>query len=38
MAAITESTGLNTKGKGICFSLPISQAIGLGETVKFEKI
>lgn len=38
MAAITESTGINTKGKGICFSLPISQAIGLGETVKFEKI
>lgn len=38
MNAITKETGINTKGKGICFSMPIDKAIGLGEEVKFEKI
>ncbi len=38
MNAITKETGLNTNGKGVCFSLPIDKAIGLGQEVKFEKI
>ena len=38
MTAITEKVGLTTKGKGICFCLPISQVIGLGKEVKFEKL
>ena len=29
MENITREAGLNTKGKGICFSLPVNEAIGL---------
>ena len=32
METITHKFGLSTKGKGICFSLPVSAALGLGTT------
>jgi len=38
MQEITKEVGLNTKGKGICFSLPIDQTMGLGEEIKLQKI
>lgn len=30
MSAITDKTGLNTEGKGICFSVPIEDTLGIG--------
>lgn len=38
MEEITKEVGLNTKGKGVCFSLPIDEALGLGEEVEIKKI
>ncbi|MBO4262284.1 MAG: P-II family nitrogen regulator [Clostridia bacterium] len=31
MKAIIERAGLNTKGKGICFSLPVDDVMGIAE-------
>ena len=37
MEEISENVGLATEGRGICFSLPVDNAVGLSENVKFEK-
>jgi hypothetical protein len=37
MNEISEKVGLATEGRGICFSLPVDNAVGLSENVKFEK-
>ena len=31
MEEITKTVGINTPGKGICFSMPIDSAVGLGD-------
>ena len=38
MQEISESVGLATDGRGICFSLPVDNVIGLQENIKFEQI
>ncbi len=38
MEEVTESVGLATEGRGICFSMPVDNVVGLTENVKFEKI
>jgi len=38
MKEISESVGLATEGRGICFSLPVDNVIGLQENIKFEQI
>ena len=38
MEEVTESVGLGTEGRGICFSMPVDNVVGLTENVKFEKI
>ncbi len=37
MEEITKSVGLSTKGRGICFSIPVDEVVGLTENIKFEK-
>ncbi|MGI6529545.1 MAG: P-II family nitrogen regulator [Clostridia bacterium] len=37
MQSITKEAGLNKEGRGICFSLPVSEAIGLIENTKEQK-
>lgn len=34
MSAIAEAAGINTKGRGIIFSLPVNQAMGLAKAVE----
>lgn len=34
MQSITKEVGLNTEGRGICFSLPVNDTVGLIETTK----
>lgn len=38
MQEISDSVGLATEGRGICFSLPVDNVIGLQENIKFEQI
>ncbi len=38
MKEISDSVGLATDGRGICFSLPVDNVIGLQENIKFEQI
>ena len=38
MEEVTESVGLATEGRGICFSMPVDNVVGLTENVNFEKI
>ena len=35
---ITEEVGLSHEGRGICFSIPVDNVVGLTENIKFEKI
>ena len=36
MQEISDSVGLATEGRGICFSLPVDNVVGLQENIKFE--
>lgn len=38
MEEVSEAVGLATEGRGICFSMPVDNVVGLTENVKFEKI
>lgn len=38
MESITHEVGLNTPGKGICFSLPVNQAIGMEAGLDLDNI
>ena len=38
MKEIAKSAGLSTKGRGICFSLPVDDVVGLSENIVFEEI
>lgn len=37
MKEMTEAVGLSKEGRGICFSLPVDNVVGLMEKIKFEK-
>ncbi|MBO5376573.1 MAG: P-II family nitrogen regulator [Bacilli bacterium] len=37
MQEMTDAVGLSKEGRGICFSLPVDNVIGLSEKIKFEK-
>ncbi len=38
MQEVTDSVGLSHEGRGICFSMPVDNVVGLTENIKFKKI
>ena len=38
MEKLTESVGLSTPGRGICFSVPVDNVVGFSEHITFEKL
>ena len=37
MSEITDAVGLSKDGRGICFSIPVDNVVGLQENIIFEK-